>query len=183
MYTLHKPRPTNEFVGVDGLYSVDGVFERMNDSQHIPWPWSKFAVRAVKSEHIKGSWMGGVDKCVQGIQPWFPNLCLVPCSSFHASVVLAIRANFNEIDWRQDVGRVWRALRTPIRWRPRYYRTGFLRCLALVCHVWTYLYTSQYGQMKSMVTWRHANVHKVSQIILWLVDPFLGNARNTRTQQ
>jgi hypothetical protein len=61
----HKPRPTNEFVGVDGLY-VDGVFERMTDSRHIPWPWSKFAVRAVKSEHIKGSWLAGVDKCVRG---------------------------------------------------------------------------------------------------------------------
>jgi hypothetical protein len=54
MYTLDKPRPTNEFVGVDELY-VDGVFDRMKDSQHIRWPWSKFAVRAVKSEHIKGS--------------------------------------------------------------------------------------------------------------------------------
>jgi hypothetical protein len=52
MYTLDKPRPTNEFVGVDGLY-VDGVFDRMNDSQHIHWPWSKFAVRVVKSSTSK----------------------------------------------------------------------------------------------------------------------------------
>jgi hypothetical protein len=29
-YTL-KPKPTNEFVGVEGLYA-DGVFERMKDS-------------------------------------------------------------------------------------------------------------------------------------------------------
>jgi hypothetical protein len=85
MYTLDKPRPTNKFVGVDGLY-LDGVFRGMNDSQHIPWPWSKCAVRAVKSEHIKGSWLAGVDKCVLGVQPWLPTLRLISCSSFHASV-------------------------------------------------------------------------------------------------
>jgi hypothetical protein len=77
MYTLDRPRPTNEFVGVDGL-CVDGVSDRMNDSQRIRWPWSKFAVRAVNSEHIKGSWLAGVDKCVLGVQPWPPTLHLVP---------------------------------------------------------------------------------------------------------